>query len=186
VSYEKVPVDLRGGEHLSEAFRAINPRCTVPVLELDDGTRIAENDGIAAYVEAAFPEPALLGKTAVERGLVAMWNARVTLEGFLPLQFALRHQTPGLRGRAYTGPTSYQQIPELAAQGRSRVQEFFEHLAGQLDKSGYVALDSFSLADITALVCVDFAAWVKMPVVEQPPSVRQWYERVTTRSSAQA
>ena len=82
---ETVEVDLGKAEQLTDAFKRINPRCTVPVLELDDGTFLTENAGIAAYLEALAPEPPLLGATPAERGLVASWNARIELEGLEPI-----------------------------------------------------------------------------------------------------
>jgi glutathione S-transferase len=181
----KVPVDLRGGEHLTDAFRSINPRCTVPVLELDDGTRIAENDGIAAFLEAAFPNPPLLGRTPAEKGEVGMWNARVVLEGFLPLQHALRHQTPGLKGRAYTGPTSYEQIPALAAQGLARAREFLHSLDERLSGRAFVATNAFTMVDITAFVCVEFASWVKL-MPASLSNVGRWHLSIAQRATARA
>ncbi|MFM5893272.1 MAG: glutathione S-transferase N-terminal domain-containing protein [Novosphingobium sp.] len=41
-------VDLRSGEQLSEAYRKINPACTVPALVLDDGSVLTDNAGVAA------------------------------------------------------------------------------------------------------------------------------------------
>jgi len=80
-------------EQLGEEFKRLNPRCTVPVLELDDGTCLTENAGIAAYLEALVPEPSLLGTSAEEKGSVADWNARMELEGLWPLADALRNRT---------------------------------------------------------------------------------------------
>ena len=53
VAHETVQVDLRNREQLGDAFRAINPRCTVPVLRTDDGALLTDNAGIAAYAEHA-------------------------------------------------------------------------------------------------------------------------------------
>ena len=36
IQLQTVQVDLAGGEQFSDAFKKINPDCTVPVLELDD------------------------------------------------------------------------------------------------------------------------------------------------------
>ena len=51
IALETVSVDLRGGGQFEDEFRAVNPRCTVPVLELDDGTRISESVAICRYLE---------------------------------------------------------------------------------------------------------------------------------------
>ena len=124
-------------------------------------TTITENAGIAAYLEAFAPDPPLLGVSAEEKGLVANWNARAELEGLWALADALRNRSKGMVGRAITGPTDYPQIPELAERGLARANEFFEMLNERLGESEFVAGDRFSVADITAYVCTDFAAWVK-------------------------
>ena len=80
-----VQVDLRNGEQLGDAFRAINPDCTVPVLELDDGTRISEIIAMCQYLEDQFPEPALLGRDSLEKAMVSMWNAKIEQNGIAAL-----------------------------------------------------------------------------------------------------
>ena len=52
ISVETIQVDLRSGEHLTPKFKEINPFCTVPVLELDDGTRLKSTAGIWNYLES--------------------------------------------------------------------------------------------------------------------------------------
>ena len=180
---ESIEVNLGKGEQLTDDFRRINPRCTVPVLELDDGTALTENAGIAAYLEALTPEPPLLGTSAEEKALVANWNARVELEGLWAIADALRNRSKGMIGRAITGPTNYAQIPELAERGLARANEFFETLNQRLGNSEYVAGDHFSMADITAYVCADFAAWVKSGPTEAQTNTKRWLELLGDRPS---
>jgi len=180
---ETIEIDLGKAEQLGEEFKRLNPRCTVPVLELDDGTCLTENAGIAAYLEALVPEPSLLGTSAEEKGSVADWNARMELEGLWPLADALRNRSKGMVGRAITGPTDYQQIPELAERGLARATEFFEMLNERLGQSEYVAGNSFSMADITAIVVVDFAAWVKSGPTDAHPNTKRWVDLVGQRPS---
>jgi glutathione S-transferase len=181
-----VQVDLRTGEQLSEAFRAINPRCTVPVLELDDGTRLTDTLAICHYLESEFPEPNLMGRDGREQALVLNWHEQVMTEGFLAGAEALRNTARGFADRALTGPTNFKQIPELAERGRARLQEFMAVLDGRLSESTCVALERFTMADIGAYVCVDFAGWIKLPVLEQWPNIRRWHEELSARPSAQA
>jgi glutathione S-transferase len=183
LSIETVQVDLGTKEQLGDDFRRKNPRCTVPVLELDDGTCLTENAGIAAYLEAFAPDPPLLGTTPEERGLIAAWNARVELEGIWPLADALRNRSKGMVGRAITGPTDYEQIPALAERGLARAAEFFEMLNQRLGESEYVAGDRFSMADITAVVAADFAGWVKLAPTDEHANIKRWYEVVNLRPS---
>ncbi len=123
----------------------------------------------------------MLGRSPVEKGLVAAWTARIEFEGFLPIADAFRNHARGLAGRALTGPTSYAQIPELAERGRARGIEFFDMLNARLGESEYVAGDAYSWADITAFVIADFAGWVKLGIGEGHVHARRWYERVAER-----
>ena len=179
-----IEIDLGGGEQFGAAFRALNPRCTVPVLELDDGTVLTENLGIAAYLEAAFPDPPLLGDTATMKGVVANWNARIELEGLLPTADAFRNRTKGMKDHAVTGPKPYAQIPELAARGLDRCRDFFAVLNERLRDNEYIAGERYSIADISALCVVDFAAWVKVTIGDDAPHLGRWHRQVSARPSA--
>ena len=181
-----VQVDLRTGEQLSDAFRKINPRCTVPVLELDDGTCLNETLAICHYLESQYPEPNLMGHDGREQALVINWNEQVMFEGFLAGAEALRNVAKGFTNRALTGAQDFGQIPELAERGRQRLAQFMAVLDGRLAESSYVALNRFTMADIGAYVCVDFAGWVKLPVLDEWPNIRRWHEELSARPSARA
>ena len=183
---DTVQVDLGSGEQLGEAFRKLNPECVVPVLELDDGTCLSEVVAICQYLEDLQPEPSLMGKDSLEKARVLMWNAKVEQLGLWAMADAFRNAAKGLKGRAVPGPQSYEQIPELAERGRRRVIHFFHRLNGQLVDHRYVAGDNFSIADIAALVVVDFAAWIKLPVPDDVEHLRRWYDEVSARPSAAA
>ena len=183
---DTVQVDLGSGEQLGEAFRRLNPECVVPVLELDDGTCLSEVVAICQYLEDLHPEPALMGEGSLERAQVLMWNAKVEQLGLWAMADAFRNAARGLKGRAVPGPESYEQIPELAERGRRRVTQFFHRLDGQLADHRFVAGDSFSIADIAALVVVDFAAWIKLPVPDDTEHLKRWYAEVSARPSAAA
>ena len=184
VPHETVQVDLSRGEQLGDAFRAINPQCTVPALRLEDGTVLTDNAGITAYVEARWPEPPLLGRTPAEKAEVASWHWRSEFEGLMAIAEALRNGSPAMANRALPGPVDYAQIPELAARGRARVERFVETLERRLEGRDVVATDRFSLADITAVVAVDFARIVKIrPDPERHPNVTRWRAQLATRPS---
>ena len=183
IAHDTIAVDLRSGEQLSEAFRKVNARCTVPVLHTDDGLTLIDNAGIAAYLEARFPEPPLLGSTPREKAEVASWNWRIEFEGLLAIAEAMRNSAPSLANRALTGPVDYAQIPELAERGLARVQQFFVMLNERLDGRGYVAADRFCIADITAVVAVDFARVVKVKPGEQHPHLQRWRAAMAQRPS---
>lgn len=186
VEIDTVEVDLRSGEQFSDAFREVNPDCVVPVLELDDGNCITEVVAICSLLEDLNPEPPLFGRTPEQRAAVLMWNAKVEQQGLMGMMDAFRNTAKGLKDSALTGPDRYAQIPELAERGRQRVARFFERLDGQLGNNEYVAGDFFSVADITAMVMVDFAAWLKIAIPDSAANVARWYEKVAARPSARA
>ena len=179
-----VHVDLRNGEHLTDAFRGLNPWCTVPVLELDDGTTLSEAVAVCRYLEEIRPDPPLMGVDARDRGLVAMWEHRFEIDGFLAVTEAFRNQARGLKGRALTGPDGAEQIPELVQRGRARVERFFAELDRQLADHPFVTGERYTIADITAQVAVDFAGWIKMSLPPECRHAADWYQRVSQRPSA--
>ena len=183
VAHDTVLVDLRHGEQLAPAYRLINPQCTVPALRADDGLLLTDNAAIAAYLEARFPEPALMGATPAEKADIASWNWRVEFEGLLAIAEALRNSSPAMANRALPGPQDYPQIPALAERGVARVHQLLVTLNRQLDGREFVAAGRFSLADITAVVAVDFARVVKVRPGDAHPHLLRWRERMATRPS---
>jgi glutathione S-transferase len=183
LTYETVNIDLRGGEQFGEPFRRINPLCTVPALRTEEGVVLTDNAAITAYVEALRPEPPLLGVTPVEKAQIASWNWRAEFEGHLAVAEALRNGSPALANRALPGPHDYPQIPELAKRGLARLHEFFNTLELRLQGREFLAIDRFSVADITAAVAVDFARAVKLKPGEQHPNLRRWRELLAQRPS---
>jgi len=183
IAHATVEVDLRNGEQLGEAFRQVNPQCTVPVLQTDDGLRLTDNAAIAAYLEARYPEPPLLGSTPAEKAEIASWNWRVEFEGLIAIAEAMRNSTPAMANRALPGPVDYPQIPELAQRGLTRLQRFFDTLDARLAEHEYIAADRFSIADITAVVAVDFARVVKGRLGEAHPHLQRWRLAMAQRPS---
>jgi glutathione S-transferase len=181
-----VQIDLRNGEQFTPAFRAINPDCTVPVLALDDGTHITDAIGICIYLETLHSEPPLLGWDAWSKAMIAAAQRSAERDGFYAVMEALRNATPGLKGRALPGPDDYEQIPALADRGRARIEHFFERMDAALAGRTFVCGERYSIADITTLVTVDFAKWIKLAIPERSTHLRRWYEAVSSRPSAKA
>ena len=183
VAHETVQVDLRNSEQLSGAFQIINPQCTVPALCTEHGAVLADNAAITAYLEARYPELPLLGITPNEKAQIASWNWRVEFEGLMAVAEALRNSAPAMANRALPGQTNYPQIPELAQRGLARLQQFFVMLNEHLANRNFIATDRFSVADITAVVAVDFARIVKIKPGEQHPHLQRWRAAMAQRSS---
>ncbi len=183
IAHETAQVDLVRGEQLGAAYREINPQCTVPALRTEEDGLLTDNAAIAAWLEARYPEPPLLGRTPAEKAEIASWNWRVEFEGLLAIAETLRNGSPAMADRALPGPVNYAQIPELAQRGLARVQHFFETLNERLAGREFIATDRFSIADITAVVAVDFARVVRVKPGEQHPELLRWRAAMAQRPS---
>ncbi len=181
--FDTVQIDLRSGEHFGDAYRAINPQCTVPALRLESGEVLTDNAAIAAYLEARFPEPPLLGRTPLEKAHIASWNWRAEFEGLMAVAEALRNSSPAMANRALPGPANYAQIPALAERGVARLQQFLLTLNAQLADHEFVAGNAFSVADITTVVAVDFARVVRVKPGEAHPNILRWRAHLEQRAS---
>ncbi|UWQ90970.1 glutathione S-transferase [Aliisedimentitalea scapharcae] len=178
-------VSIAKGEQLRPEFLAVNPRATIPVLVTDEGHVLTENLGIAAYLEARFPDLPLMGRTPDEKGLVLMWHSIVEQQGGMAVAEALRNTNPHFKDRAIPGPTNFPQIPALAERGLARIDLFWDILEDRLQQSRWIASDAFTFADISAFVFADFARVVKKRIPEGNIASLAWYEAIRSRPSAQ-
>ncbi|MGH8264347.1 MAG: glutathione binding-like protein, partial [Steroidobacteraceae bacterium] len=135
---------------------------------------LTDNAGITAWLEARYPEPPLLGSTPQQKAEIASWNWRIEFEGLMAIAEALRNSAPAMANRALPGPADHAQIPELAQRGLKRTQQFFVMLNDRLAGRDFVAAERFSIADITAVVAVDFARVVKVKPGEEHPHLQRW------------
>lgn len=187
IQVERVPVDLAAGEQLGAAFRAINPRGTVPALDLGGGEVLTESGAICRFFEALHPEPPLFGTRPVEIGRVENWTRRVENEGYVAVAYVLRNVTPRFAGRGEAGHwPAIEQIPALADRGRVMWDAFVAMLDARLEAVEWIAGDRFSFADISALVTVDFARAAKLEVPRDRAALLRWYDAVAARPSAAA
>ncbi len=187
ICVSRVPVDLGAKEQFSDAYARINPRRVVPTLLLGDGTAIGEAPAILRYLEETYPNTPLLGTSPKDKALVTMWERRMELEGFAAVMETVRNAAGGLKGRAISGPYGYEQIPALVDRGKQRVANFYADLEARLSEAAFVAGDRFSVADITALVTVDFATRaLSQPIPESHNASKRWYALVAERPSMSA
>jgi len=182
-----VQVNTRQREQFADDFRALNPSCTVPVLQLDDGTCIAESVAICRYFEETHPEPPLMGRDATDKGVVEMWNRRAEFDGILSVGDVLRNSAPMFEDRGLPGmPGGVPQIPALAERGRKAMDRFFRRLDERLGQSRFLAGDAFTIADITAFVTIDFARRADITIPDDCANVARWYAEIGARPSAAA
>jgi glutathione S-transferase len=180
-------------EVIGEGFRLVPsyvglwPHAMVPMLETDEGEKIGEAMAICRYLEDRFPEPNLMGRNAVEKGTIEMWERRAYDEGMIGTAEVFRNSHSDFVDRGLPGALDkVPQIPALIDRGRGRVARFYRKFEEQLKDHEWVAGDRFSVADITALCSMDFAIFVGMPIPDECPSVRDWHVRVNRRATAPA
>lgn len=173
-------VDLMAGALRTPEFSALNPLQRVPVLILDDGTVIAESVAVCRYFEEVQPLPALFGEGPVGRASVEMWNRRVEFGLFGAVAAVFRHLNPKM---------SHLEVPQVAAWGEANKEKTAEMLAlldAVLQDRPFIAGPQYSIADITALVAVDFMRAARL---KRPPgldNVARWHAEVSARPSAAA
>ena len=180
VSIPRVEVDLGKLEHKSPEFLALNPFQTIPILELDDGTRIAESIAICRYVEALWPEPNLFGLTPVEQATIEMWQRQLELRLLMPIAQVLRHTHP--RMAEMENP----QVPEWAASNRPRALSAMATIDETLGDRAFIAGNRFTVADITGLVALDFAKPARIAIPPELVRLNRWHETLKARPSAAA
>ncbi len=174
-----VPVDLVKAENRQPPFLAKNPMAGVPVLELDDGTMLAESVAICRYFEEAQPAPALLGTDARDRAVVEMWQRRMELEVAIPIMQTFRNTHEFFKGRI-------SQVPEYGQVCRDTAVSRLQWLDGELANREFVAGDRYTIADITALVGIDFGRVVGLKIADDQSNLKRWHGAVSARPSAKA
>lgn len=181
IAHETVQVDLKAGEQLGEEYRKINPQCTVPTLRTEEGAILTSNAAIAAYLEARCPLPPMLGVTPMDKADIADWHWRIESEGFLPIAEAFRNSSVAMQNRALPGPVNYPQIPQLAERALARLHQFLLDLDERLRDRDFIAAQQFSIADIAAVVAIDFARIIKVRPDERHPNVLRWRSEMAQR-----
>jgi len=172
-------IDLAKAQNRSPEFLKINQFGGVPVLQLDDGTILAETVAICRYFEETHPEPRLMGTDARDKALVEMWQRRMELYLFASVTGAFRNTSDFFKGRI-------PQVPEYGEVCRQAAEKMFGMIDGFLADSKFIAGERYTIADITALVAVDFARLVKLRIVPEQRNLARWYEAVSSRPSAKA
>jgi glutathione S-transferase len=174
-----VQVDLAKAESRQPAFRAKNPLGGVPVLELDDGTCIAESVAICRYFECLHPDPPLFGTDAKGQALVEMWQRRMEFELFQTITGVFRHTHAFFEGRI-------EQVPEYGAVCRRAAERALAWLDEELAGRPFVAGDRFTVADITALCGIDFGRVSGIKPAPDQKNLLRWHAAVASRPSAGA
>jgi glutathione S-transferase len=173
-----VAVDIRGGENLTEAYRALNPFGRVPVLELDDGTCLAESVAICRYFEGLHPEPCLFGVEPLEQALIEMWNRRAEINFMMPAAQAFRNLTGFFADREKVSKEWGAISLETAADGLTRFDQVLE------DRQ-YLAGERFSIADITLGVALSFTRQINLELPFDLPNISRYLGEISARPGFQ-
>jgi glutathione S-transferase len=164
----------------SADYTRLNPMQKVPVLVLDDGTAISESVAICRYFEALHPTPALLGTTPLEQAHIEMWQRRVE-QGLLgTVATAFRHLHPSI------ATMEVPQVPEWGEVNKPRAVEMLKIIDAQLARHAFIAGDAYSIADITALIAIDFMRPARIARPPELTHVERWYQAMAARPSTKA
>ena len=177
---EVIEVDILAGEHKTADYRARVGVPHLPSLTLDDGTTISESVAIGRYLEALYPEPNLFGHDAREQAVVEMWTRRAEFYLANPIMLSVRHSHPALAALEAT------QQPQVADYNRVSAERFMKTLDRHLAEHEFVAADRFTIADIVAVVGLDFARLVRYRPPEEFADLARWLEACRARPAAKA
>ena len=180
ISLPTEQVDIMTKQHKTPEYTAMNPLQRIPSLLLDDGTVISESIAICRYFEALRPDPPLFGVGAKEIAEVEMWNRRCEMNFMFCVASVFRHLHPSMK------ELEVPQLPEWAEANKPRVAWFLELLDRELATREFIAGDRYSVADITALVTVDFMKPARLTVPDALTNVKRWHAAVSARPSAAA
>jgi len=178
IEYEQV--DITEFEHKQPDFSNLNPLQRVPVLVLDDGSAISESMAICRYFEELQPEPPLMGAGPLGKAMVEMWQRRMELNLLFPVAQTFRHLHPAMK------EMEKPQVAEWGEVNRPRVLTMLTFLDSELSGRPFIAGDGFSVADITAMVGMDFMKPAKIERPENLPNLDRWHGEVSSRPSAAA
>ena len=175
-----VTVDMGALEHRGEEVASRNPLKRLPVMELDDGTILSESVAICRYIEELHPDPPLMGVGAQGRAIVEMWQRRMEMHLLLLVANVFRHAHPAM------ADWEVPQIKEFSEANKPKVLETLRWLNDELADRQFIAGDEYSIADITAVVAVDFMKPARIQVPEEHEHLLRWYSDIHSRPSTKA
>lgn len=179
VAMERREVDAAGGANSSADFRKLNALGKLPVLELDDGSTIAESLAICRYLESVYPEPPLMGRSPRETALIDMWTLRMEYELSRPIAEVFLHSGEFYRSRVH-------QVPQIADWSRARVLSTMSWLDGELAQRPFIAGERYSMADIVAQCALVLGKATGQRIPAEMAHLSRWFAEVAARPSARS
>jgi glutathione S-transferase len=167
-------VNLMAGDQYKPEFIAINPKSTIPVLVLNDGTALTSFQGIAWWLATAYPRAGLLPESNVDQAkaqdLMGYVVNHIHGAGFT------RIFTPEVYCEEDTLSDRRKQI--IRKKGEAIVSKGFQLVEGILNGEGSYLFQKFSEVD-AALFYVEF--WADKTQLCLPPKCKAHYELVRQR-----
>jgi len=179
LAIDRREVDAAGGANARPDFLRLNPLGKLPVLELDDGSAIAESLAICRYLEAMQPLPPLMGRTSQASAHIEMWTLRMDHELSQPIALAFVHSSDFYRGRI-------EQVPEVASWARGRALQTMTWLDGELAGRNHIAGEDYTLADIVAQCACVLGKAVGLRIAPEMTHLSRWFAQVSARPTARA
>ena len=169
IDLPQVTVNLREGEQRGPAHLARNPIGKLPVLELEDGSYLIESLAIIEYLEECYPDPPMIGRTALERARVRELERIAELGVLLPV---------GRIVHATNSPLGFAPNPGVAAHFRSVLPDALRVLDERLsDGRPFVSGDRPSIADCTLAAAFQFARFGGVEIDPEFQNLAQWNAR---------
>ncbi|MCI0752641.1 FtsZ-binding protein FzlA [Teichococcus vastitatis] len=175
---KRIPFELRAERvwERREEFLALNPAGTVPVLAEENGLVLADSYAICEYLDEAYPEVQLLGRTLGERAevrrLVAWFDGKFAREVTENLLY--EKQMKRLLGRGN---------PDAGAirAGYANLKPHLDYLGWLAETRIWLAGNTLSLADLAAaahLSALDYIGDIDWALND---AAKDWYARVKSR-----
>jgi glutathione S-transferase len=172
-------INLAAADNRKPEFIKKNPMGGLPVLELDDGIHIAESVAICRYFEETHPKPPLMGIDAKDKAVVEMWQRRMEFEILMMTAGAFRNTSDFFKGRI-------PQVKEYGEVCRNAALKRLEWLDTVLADREFIAGPRYTIADITAMVGIDFGRTTGIKILENQKNLARWHQAVSSRPSAKA
>jgi len=174
-----LPVDVMAGEHRSADFLARNPAAGVPILELADGTCIAECSAITEYIDHTFDDgPSLTGQDAKQRATINMMMRRAEFMVLDAVATYFHHATDGLGPELET-----YQNKEWGEKQKEKALDGMRYFNKVLTSNEFVVGDNFTAADITLFAGLGFADFAGVAIPAECTNLLEWKQRVANRPS---
>jgi glutathione S-transferase len=171
------PVDMGALEHKSDSISALNPLKQLPLLQLPDGSVLTESVAICRYFDLLFPGSGLFGDGPKGQAFVEMWQRRIELQFLYPVAQAFRHIHPAMKD------WEVPQIEEWGETNKPKAIRFAGLLNNHLKEHRFICGDTFTLADITAIIAVDFSKVARISYDEKLTDLHRWVDEVRARPS---